>query len=131
MTDDLVTGAILFIVALALLLLAANLLSRRMRQSDVNTLDRSLGFAFGLLRGAFVLSAGYLLLDHLLPVREQPEWLRQASLMVYVAEGATFLTWLAPERIARARETVDETSERAAKQITEPSAPIVVPGQRR
>ena len=49
---DVAAGAAIFVVALVVLSLLTRALSDRVKDSALNALDRSLGFVFGLLRGA-------------------------------------------------------------------------------
>ena len=49
---DAAAGAAIFVVALVVLSLLTRALSDRVKDSALNALDRSLGFVFGLLRGA-------------------------------------------------------------------------------
>ena len=49
---DIVAGVVLFVITLIVLSLISHALSRRVRDSALGPLDRSLGLVFGLARGA-------------------------------------------------------------------------------
>ena len=64
---DIAAGVALFVVTLIALSLISHALSRRIRESALGPVDRSLGLLFGLVRGALVVSALALGLDYLWP----------------------------------------------------------------
>lgn len=114
---DGIAFAVIFIVCLVLLSLASSTISRKVQNSDVGPLDRSLGFLFGLLRGAVVIALLYLLLVQFLPPREHPDWLRQARAMPVVEYSANLLLELAPEHIRGGLDSVDGWSKTASENI--------------
>ncbi|NBX03251.1 MAG: CvpA family protein [Alphaproteobacteria bacterium] len=65
--------------------------------SDVGMLDNLLGLMFGALRGAFIISLGYLLLVFAIGENTRPEWMRGAFTLPYVIKGANILSQSAPE----------------------------------
>ena len=87
-----------FLVALVLFSFLAHALARRVRDSTLNALDRSLGFLFGLLRGAVVVCIAYLLVEMFLPPAEQPPWLHQARVMPIARTGKNMLCTLVPRK---------------------------------
>lgn len=96
---DLTAGGVLFIVTLFVLSLAGHAISRRVKGSTMGVLDRSLGFVFGLLRGALLISLAYLAFSWVQPVKDQPEWLRAAKTMPLIEQGADLIIILIPEKI--------------------------------
>lgn len=98
---DLAAGTIVFVVTLVVLSLLTRAISKRVQASTLNALDRSLGFLFGLARGALVVCAAYLGLEFVMPKAEQPEWVRNARSMQLIEPGARALTALIPEQAAR------------------------------
>lgn len=96
-----VTAVGLFLITLIALSILASLLARRIRNSHINALDRSLGFVFGLLRGAVLIALAYLVLVHFLPAEEeaQPRWVSEARALPLVQESAALLVSLAPENM--------------------------------
>lgn len=94
---DLSAGVTIFIVTLVILSLATRALSSRVKESALNVLDRSLGFLFGLARGALLVCVAYLGLEFLVPKSEQPEWITSAKTMPVIVEGAAALVELIPD----------------------------------
>lgn len=97
---DFGAGIVLFVVSLAILSLITRVVSARIRASALNAVDRSLGFLFGLLRGALIVCVAYLAFDFLYPLKEPPKWITEARSMTLVRPGAAFLTALIPDRLA-------------------------------
>lgn len=95
---DLTAGGVLFIVTLFVLSLTAHAISSRVKGSTMGVLDRSLGFVFGLLRGALLVSLAYLAFSWVQPVKDQPEWLRAAKTMPLIEQGADLIIILIPEK---------------------------------
>jgi membrane protein required for colicin V production len=94
---DLVAGVVIFIFTLVILSLVTRAISKRVQDSALNVLDRSLGFVFGLARGAVLIALAYIPLEWMLPVPEQPPWLRAARTMPLIESGAALLKSLVPE----------------------------------
>jgi len=94
---DVGAGVVLFIVTLVVLSFITKAISARIRDSAMNLLDRSLGFIFGLLRGAFLICLVYLVVEWMMPAEEQPQWLRQAQSITIIEQGTGLLRGLIPE----------------------------------
>lgn len=94
---DLTTGTVLFIVSLVILSIITRTISNRVQASMLNALDRSLGFLFGILRGAVLVSLAYVGVEMVQPVSEQPPWLRSARSMPVIEAGARLLRSLIPD----------------------------------
>jgi membrane protein required for colicin V production len=87
---------------------------------------------FGLLRGAFILSLAYLLLETVQP-SDRPPWLREAKSVPYLQQGADMIRNFLPEgwrmKGAAAADDVIKTvtpavqAERAMRALTNPTAP--------
>ncbi len=103
---DLAAGLTLFLVSLILLSVLAHYISQAVRGSAVNAVDRSLGFLFGLVRGAVLVCLAYLLLTWLMPPPEHPTWVREARALPLVVRGSDWLLDLVPERAVA--DTLDE-----------------------
>ncbi|MBT3371305.1 MAG: CvpA family protein [Rhodospirillaceae bacterium] len=101
--QPLIAGSITTVVVFVAVLTAASFLSsaisRRVQRSEIGVLDRSLGFLFGLLRGAAVIALAYIVLLQFLPAKDQPDWLRQARAMPAIEYSAQMLAGLAPENV--------------------------------
>ncbi|MDA1099607.1 MAG: CvpA family protein [Proteobacteria bacterium] len=98
---DSIAAVGIFVVVLTLASLLSTAISRRVQRSDIGVLDRSLGFLFGLLRGAVVTALAYLVLVQFLARDEQPGWLRDARAMPAIEYTAGLLASLAPEDIRK------------------------------
>lgn len=94
---DLVAGVAIFIVTLVLLSFVTRGASKMVKASALNFLDRSLGFLFGLVRGAVLVCVAYLGLAWLMPPAEQPQWLQSARSMPMIQRGADVLRALIPD----------------------------------
>jgi len=93
---DLAAGVVVFIVSLAILSILTRAISKRVQDSTLNALDRSLGFLFGVARGAVLVCLVYIAIEKLMPVPDQPDWLRGARTMPLIETGADWLRTLIP-----------------------------------
>lgn len=94
-----IAGGGLFLVTLFMLSFVSGLVANRVRGSAVGSVDRSLGFVFGLVRGFVLVSIAYLALSWALPPEEQPKWVRAAKTMPLMAQGAALLSAAAPSEM--------------------------------
>ncbi len=130
--SQLIAGFGLFVASLIVLTIATGIVARTVRSSGLSPIDRTLGFIFGLLRGAFILSLAYLLLDMVQP-NDRPVWLRDAKSVPYLQQGADMLRTFLPESLrtksAAAADDVIKTmtpameAQRAMRALTNPTAP--------
>jgi membrane protein required for colicin V production len=120
---DLGAGIVLFVVALAVLSVIGRTIASRVKKSALNAVDRSLGFLFGLVRGALVVCVAYIGYNLIYPEKEHPKWIGEARAMALVKPGAAFLKSLIPENFSLTAED-DKQKGKAAK----PGNP---PGKRR
>jgi membrane protein required for colicin V production len=114
---DVAAGGVIFIVALLLLSLLTRAVSRRVQDSALNAVDRSLGFLFGLARGALVVCLAYIPLVWLMSPGEQPAWLRDARTRPLVEEGAGMLQALFDRHQPATKQALDPARERARKAL--------------
>ncbi len=116
---DIAAGAFIFIAALIVLSLVTRLMTTRVRDSALNALDRSLGFVFGLARGAVLVCLAYIALQWMMPPGRQPAWLAEARTRPLVASGAEFLRGLVPDEAReQTADTANVTRDRA-RQVLE------------
>jgi len=94
---DFAAGVSIFVVTLVILTLITRAISSRVKESALNVLDRSLGFLFGLVRGAVVICAAYIGLGLLIPQEEQPDWVTEAKSLPLIVDGSQVLASLLPE----------------------------------
>src|SRR3546814_5505294 len=94
---DIATGVVLFIGALVLLTLLSHAISQSVRDSAIGGLVRSLGFVFGLLRGAVLVCLIYIGALWFWSPGQLPPAITEAKAMPLVREGAEALLALVPE----------------------------------
>lgn len=99
---DGLAGGGLFLITLFILSFVSGLIANRVRGSAVSSVDRSLGFVFGLLRGFVLLSIAYLAVSWALPADDQPDWVRAAKTMPLLERGAGLLAKIAPSGLGAA-----------------------------
>lgn len=114
---DALAGAAIFLITLIVISWLSSALSRRVKESRLGALDRSLGFLFGLARGALIVSIIYLLVAWAVPPDEQPDWMLEAKARPLVLRAARLVALAIPPE-ARA-EWIDA--------VTETDAPAIDP----
>ncbi len=97
--SQLIAGFGLFVVSLIVLTILTGIVARTVRGSALSPIDRTLGFIFGLVRGAFLVCLAYLLLDVAVQASDRPMWIREAKSGPYLHEGADVLRGLLPESL--------------------------------
>lgn len=107
-TDWLADAAALtmvFIVPLVGFKIVAAVLADHLPGGTVGVIDRTAGLAFGVARGAVIVSAAYLGLSLAIEPAEHPVWIQEAMVLPYVREGAELLNRFVPDEVAaRSRE---------------------------
>jgi len=132
--SQLITGFGLFIGSLIVLTIVTGFIARAVRGTALSAIDRTLGFTFGLLRGAFIVSLAYLLLDFTgVSANDRPIWIQEAKSKPYLQQGADFLKGVLPESLRnKATTAVDEgtrivnpavEAEKARRALSFPAAP--------
>jgi membrane protein required for colicin V production len=115
---DIAAGVALFVVTLIVLSLVSHALSRRVRDSALGPLDRSLGLVFGLVRGVALVALAYLIFAALFPPEDRPAWVAEARTEPLMAEGAAVLASILPERwVAQSVGAADEAKRAAGQGI--------------
>ena len=115
---DVVAGLVLFVAILVALSMLAGAIAKRVQQSSVNLLDRSLGFLFGLARGAVLVCLGYLLLSLALAPKEQPDYIQKMKLLGLIETGADWLYKFVPPEYRRKGENAARDAKSAIEQGT-------------
>ncbi len=96
MLTDAITGIGIFVAAMIVISLLSGAISRRIKTSRLESLDRSLGFLFGLARGALVVCLAYLVMVVFVPPDEQPDAVYNARALPLVEIGAVWLVEAVP-----------------------------------
>lgn len=112
---DVAAGGVLFLVTLVVLSIITHFIAKQVRGSMLSHLDRSLGFVFGLARGALIACLAFLLALFLYtpePGSKKeaegaalPSWLTAAKSRPYLERGAIVISSVLPEAfdVAEAR----------------------------
>lgn len=90
-----IVGIVLFIIVSGIFTLIADYLSRAVHKTAMGGLDRTLGVAFGAVRGAVIISIFYLVAG--LVTSELPHILLEARFSSWYLSGANVLNGLIPE----------------------------------
>jgi len=96
---DLGAAVALFLVSLVVFSVFTTLIARRVQDSALNSLDRSLGFLFGLARGGLVVVILYVAASWLVPPDAQPPWVREARSMPIIRDGQSALYGMLPPEL--------------------------------
>jgi len=97
---DSVTAGGIFVVSLVVFSVISGMIAGRVRNSGMNTLDRSLGVLFGLLRGSVIVSLAYMAIFLLYRDRDLPDQIATARVTPIVHSGAKLLLYLVPEELS-------------------------------
>ncbi|MEX2643577.1 MAG: CvpA family protein [Acetobacterales bacterium] len=110
---DLATGALLFIVSLLVLTAITRTLARLVKGSALNAVDRSLGFVFGLLRGAVLVALAWMFATWVVPAQNYPDWILTAKTLPLVRQGADQIQHIIPEQLVVRRTAAPARQENA------------------
>jgi membrane protein required for colicin V production len=95
---DVITGGGAFLAILVVFWLVTHAIVARVKGSPLNTLDRSLGFLFGAVRGMVIVALAYMAASQAMWREEPPpEWLTQARVLPLVDYSAGLLLAVVPE----------------------------------
>ncbi len=97
---DLAAGTVIFIVTLVVLSLITRSVAKSVQASALNVLDRSLGFLFGLARGAVLVCVAYIGLEIIMPEDDHPAIVRESRSIQLIKPGAALLKTLVPDHIS-------------------------------
>lgn len=97
MFADAVTSIGLFVVTMVTMSIVNGVISKRVQTSSLDTLDSSLGFVFGLARGAMIICIAYLVMVIFVPPEEQPITVHEARSLPLIEIGAGWLVMAVPE----------------------------------
>ena len=128
----------IFLVVLLLISLITGSVSDRVKESSLNVLDRSLGFLFGLARGAILVVLAFILIEWLMvppaatggktaeAKTETPEkkpdplaWMREARSTPLIESGALMMMSLVPQNDGPDAMAEAARSRRQARQFLE------------
>lgn len=95
-TADIVAFGSVFVVALVVLWVVAGIIGNTVRGSVLGGLDRTLGFVFGLARGAVLIAAAYVLVGIALPPEQWPSPVQEARALPLAYRGAVWIAEQVP-----------------------------------
>jgi len=124
---DVAAGAALFLSTLLVLSIITHYIAKQVRGSMLSHLDRSLGFVFGLARGALIVCLAYMVAVWLYQPKEGsakeaagvklPVWLTDAKTRPYLDLGADVIGAALPEAYGMAESRAKQVDESARKAI--------------
>jgi len=126
---DVATGLALFVLSLIVFAMIAHGTSSLVRRSSsLTAVDRSLGFVFGIFRGALLLGLAWLALAWAIPSEKRPDWVFEARTRPAIEQIAEFLVGLAPPEFRGQVRTAGEQAQRGsdalrALQQLQPNSP--------
>lgn len=117
MVHDIAGATVVFVVSLIIFSVISHFLASLVTGGVLGAVDRSLGFLFGVARGALLVGLAYIAVEWWVPAAQQPPWIKEARSLPLVQQTADFLWRLAPETWRRNRPqpqpTEDEGTRRA------------------
>lgn len=116
---DAVTGVALFVAALLILTLLNHVISGRVKDSALGTVDRGLGFLFGVARGALLVCVAYIVATWFWEEDDLHALVGQPQAMPYVQDGADLLRRVVPKNITAGTKSAAEEAKRTTNQAIE------------
>ena len=118
--------AAIFLVVLIPLSFLSFRFAQSVKNSAVGTLDRSLGAAFGVVRGLAIIGLAYIAFTTVIPVRSQPDMVANAKTLPLIQVSAQALLSLVPDQHLIASKA--ETPQAAAQPQAAPAGtPVPAP----
>lgn len=113
---DAAAAVAIFLVTLLVLSILTRAIARKVQDSSLGSVDRSLGVLFGLARGAFLVGLAYIVLAWLIPPVDHPAWIREARGLPLIRDTAGLIRAAVPQELGLA-ETADEGKKTAEDAI--------------
>jgi membrane protein required for colicin V production len=112
---DAAAAVAIFLVTLLVLSILTRGIARKVQDSSLGSVDRSLGVLFGLARGAFLVGLAYILLAWMIPPVDHPQWIQNARGLPLIQRTAGLIQDAVPEElgIGSAADTSRKTAEDA------------------
>lgn len=90
--------ASVFLVVVIPLSFLSYRMAESVRHSPVNTLDRTLGMVFGVVRGLAIVGILYLVFSMIVPIPRQPGWMTQARLLPLIQSSGQVILAMIPNQ---------------------------------
>jgi membrane protein required for colicin V production len=100
---DVVAYAGVFLLVLVPLSFLSFRFSESIQKTPIGPVDRTLGFVFGIGRGLVLVALPYIAFTMLVPVKEQPGWIKQAATLPLIQKTSDVLLSLVPDQGGRER----------------------------
>ncbi|HLJ63314.1 MAG TPA: CvpA family protein [Stellaceae bacterium] len=115
---DAVSVIVIFLLCLLVLSFITSALAKRVKDSALSTLDRTLGLIFGVVRGVVLMCLAYIVLAWALPGDQLPAWIEEARTRPFLANGADQLRRLVPASLrSEATRTGDRIHQNVEKGV--------------
>lgn len=95
---EVVGYGLVFLVVVIPLSFASFRFAENIKKSEISTLDRALGAAFGIVRGLAIIGIAYLIFTAIVPINSQPNWLTGARLLPVIRGSAEVVASLIPDQ---------------------------------
>ena len=92
-------GIIITIISLFVGSILNNYFIKSLKWGGPSTIDRSLGFLFGLVRGIFLVSLTYISIQTFLAKESTPYWFKESKLKFLLQNGGNIIIYLLPAQI--------------------------------
>jgi membrane protein required for colicin V production len=96
---DMVTSTAIFIVVLGGFSLISYYATKGIHLTRLGIVDRSLGFAFGLLRGVIFAGLCYLLFAYIVVPEDRPDYIKEARTRPFLESSAEWMQTVLPKNI--------------------------------
>ena len=128
---DVAAGIAIFVVTLIICSIIGHFISKRVQDSMLGPVDRSLGLLFGMIRGALIISAMTLSVDYFWPPPTlPPPEIANAMTLPMASKGANLLRSLIPASLlGEAQETAAEAQQQGQMVIDVGQATGLLPEQ--
>lgn len=113
-----------FVVVLVVLSLVSSAIARRVKDSSLSALDRTLGLLFGLVRGVILACLVYLGVTWALPEANRPVWIKEARTAALLQIGADKIRALVPASVRNRAETTAAEAQQRVDQARDASNAI-------
>ena len=115
---DIAAGMALFLLGLFALSIVAKALSGLIQQSGMNSLDRSLGLLFGLVRGAVIIGALFVFIVNVIwdPI-DRPAWIKDAKSTPLIDKTVAWAQGVAPKEMTAVDKAARDAANTAAQGI--------------
>lgn len=123
--SEMVAGGLATLGLYVVLLMAFSMLNMLIMRfvkegSDVGILDNAFGLIFGALRGAFIVSLGFLMMTMVMNEDTYPKWLKASMTLRPVEKGAIMLGRISPDYLREHSSLKDKIEGHGKEEKTAP-----------